>query len=456
MKTKISFFFILNFFTLPIFSQWSITYLSETRNALSATSSEERAYFAGGLINWSAYSTVVDIYEKEESAWSTAQLSAGRGWMAAANGNGKVFFAGGEDVFAPSGDQTSNVVDIYDEITGQWTTENLSEGRVFLTAVRVGEKILFAGGIKKLNWSTSQFELSNRVDIYDLNTGQWSSATLSQPRAFIASAVNGKLAFFAGGWVGPSTVSDVVDIYDSETDTWSTASLSVPRAQAAGASVGDKVLFAGGGLNTSFTPTDIVDIYDTEMNEWSTATLSVPRGELLAATIDDKVFFVGGSTINQTTLSNGFDYFNEIDIYNNTTEQWTTDELQNSRVNHAVTALDNKLFVAGGNNLNNIFGDIEILDLSLVNNSNNTKSGFKWVVHPNPPTDILRVSIQGMENARPSEGKVLLHNSTGHLVKEFIFSGSSFELSLPGLSKGLYFVTLLVEETASVKKITVF
>ena len=456
MKTILIPFCILFCLTHPLFSQWSIEYLSETKNALSATSSEDRAYFAGGLINWSAYSSLVDIYEKDGGTWSTSQLSIGRAWLAAANGNGKVFFAGGNDFFAPSGDNTSDVVDIYDEGTNQWATENLSEGRVFLTAVKVGDKILFAGGIKKLDWNTSLFETSNTVDIYDLNTGQWSTGTLSEPRAFIASAVNGNLAFFAGGWAGTNTVSDVVDIYNSATDTWSMATLSVPRAQAAGASVGDKVLFAGGGLEGSFTPTDVVDIYDVQMNEWSTASLSVSRGELLAATIEDKVFFVGGATIDQMTLSNGLDYFKEIDIYDNVTGQWSTDILQNNRVNHAVTALDNKLYVAGGNDLNNIFNEIEVLDLSTVGIFDETKPEYNLFVYPNPVTDILHINVREMGDSGSLTRKILLHDSTGRLIKESIFSGSSIELSVQGIPNGLYFVTLLMDEGQFIRKITIF
>jgi hypothetical protein len=457
MKTFIHLFCILFCLTHSLFSQWSIKYLSETKYALCATSSENRAYFAGGVIDMSGYSTLIDIYEKEGGTWSTSQLSVGRAWMAATNGNGKIFFAGGNDGLSHSENQTSNIVNIYNEGTNLWTQRSLSEGRAFLTAVRVGDKILFAGGIKKLDWSFEIFETSDKVDIYDLNTGQWSTDVLSQPRAFIASAVNGNLAFFAGGWVKTNTVSDVVDIYNSDTDTWSTAILSVARAQAAGASVGNKVLFGGGGLQGSFKPTDVVDIYDVQMNEWSTASLSVSRGELLAETIEDKVFFVGGATIDQVTLRNGStDYFKEIDIYDNFTGQWSTDVLKNSRVNHAVTALDNKLFVAGGNNSNNVFNEIEVLDLSTVGIFDKTKPESNLFVYPNPVTDILHINVREIRDRGSLTRKIVLHDSTGRLIKEFIFSGSSTELSVQGIPNGLYFVSLLMDEGQFMRKITIF
>jgi len=43
-----------------------------------------------------------------------------------------------------------------------------------------------------------------------------------------------------GGW------SDAVDLYNSETGTWSTAQLSVARFYLAATSVGDLAIFAGG------------------------------------------------------------------------------------------------------------------------------------------------------------------------------------------------------------------
>ena len=458
MKTMLSSLFLLFYFTIQLIGQWSIEFLSESRTAIAATASQDKAYFAGGF-TMNAYSNVVDIYDKEESNWSVAQLSTGRAWIAAVNGNEKLFFAGGEDINASSGDWTSDVVDIYDEVTEEWTTKSLSEGRVFLAAVKVGDKVLFAGGIKRLNWQNSIFETTNRVDIFDLTTGEWTTDTLSQARAFMASTVCNNMAFFAGGWVGPGEVSNVVDIYDFDTDTWDKSTLSIPRAQAAGATVGNKVLFAGGGLSASFTPTDVVDIYDLDSKEWSSASISFARGELLAASIKDKVFFVGGGTIDQETLRNGPDpntYFKAIDVYDNTTFQWTIDSLQFGRVNHAVTALENKLFVAGGNHLNNIVDEIEVLDLSTVSVLDPTKLNMNLIVYPNPTSDILITSIRGIENTATLEGEVLLHESTGQLIIKSTFTGNSFELSLKDLPKGIYFITVVIEDSQSVRKIVLF
>ena len=70
--------------------------------------------------------------------------------------------------------------------------------------------MLFAGG-----WTGTA--ASSVVDIYDLETGQWSTSALSQGRQYMACATVGDKAIFAGGVTQayPSSVTDVVDIYDA-------------------------------------------------------------------------------------------------------------------------------------------------------------------------------------------------------------------------------------------------
>jgi hypothetical protein len=84
------------------------------------------------------------------------------------------------------------------------------------------------------------------VDIYNSVTGAWSTAVLSVARVYIEATSAGKMALFAGGYAGPAVLSNVVDAYNSITGLWSTAVLSVARYGLAAASVGNVALFAGG------------------------------------------------------------------------------------------------------------------------------------------------------------------------------------------------------------------
>jgi hypothetical protein len=44
------------------------------------------------------------------------------------------------------------------------------------------------------------YVISNVVDLYDSGTGQWSTAQLSQAREFLSATSVGTVAIFAGGW----------------------------------------------------------------------------------------------------------------------------------------------------------------------------------------------------------------------------------------------------------------
>ncbi len=183
-----------------------------------------------------------------------------------------MLFGGGYD-----GSTASRVVDIYDSITGLWSTARLSAARYDLAAASVGTKALFAGGF------TGGY--SRVVDIYDASSNTWSNATLSQARSNLVAASLGSKVFFAGGqFNGPSiTYSDVIDIYDDLTGLWTNATLRQARSSLAVVSLESKMFFAGGEFDSS-----MVDIY---------ADLSItspPATEFTGSTATD---IITGSTV---------------------------------------------------------------------------------------------------------------------------------------------------------------
>ena len=97
----------------------------------------------------------------------------------------------------------------------EWSTATLSQARLYMAGVSAGNDVLFAGGYGVLGYSSA-------VDIYNASTNAWSTATLSQARDFLAGATAGSDVLFAGG-LSSSGYSNVVDIYNSSTGTWSTA-----------------------------------------------------------------------------------------------------------------------------------------------------------------------------------------------------------------------------------------
>ena len=76
----------------------------------------------------------------------------------------RAFFAGGHDL-----SHYSDVVDVYDASTGDWTTTTLSEGRLLPVAGSAGTAVVVAGGNADRN-------ISGVVDTFDTATDAWTDA----------------------------------------------------------------------------------------------------------------------------------------------------------------------------------------------------------------------------------------------------------------------------------------
>jgi hypothetical protein len=134
-----------------------------------------------------------------------------------------------------------------------WTTASLSQARAHLAATSVADRYaLFAGGY-------NMSEPSNVVDIFDSLSGTWRTTTLSQARCSLAATSLCNLAFFGGGQIHLEACNDV-DIFNATTQTWSTTTLSQARYWLAATSTRNKVIFAGGLSDGKAS--DVVDIFE--------------------------------------------------------------------------------------------------------------------------------------------------------------------------------------------------
>jgi kelch-like protein 20 len=71
---------------------------------------------------------------------------------------------------------------------------------------------IFAGGFNKINNNNTTVNLKT-VDIYNANTGVWTTSQLSQARRYLAAAAAGNKIIFAGG-TPDNGYSKVVDIFE--------------------------------------------------------------------------------------------------------------------------------------------------------------------------------------------------------------------------------------------------
>jgi hypothetical protein len=85
----------------------------------------------------------------------------------------------------------------------QHSSLQLSLERELAASVGVGSQLMVAGG----SGPNSGWDTRSIVDILNVNTGMWTTANLSQPRADLAGTSVGNLALFAGGAVAFGTDS---------------------------------------------------------------------------------------------------------------------------------------------------------------------------------------------------------------------------------------------------------
>ncbi|KAJ1972792.1 hypothetical protein H4R35_004478 [Dimargaris xerosporica] len=128
-------------------------------------------------------------------------------------------------------------------------------------------------------------------------TWRYSGAWLSSPRASVATAVVGSLAFFAGGDSSTGAPTDAVDIYDDSTNQWTTERLSEARRFVTGTMVASRyAIFAGGIKSPSGNYSRTVDVYDVKTRTWlSPLVLTVPRSSVSAVVVGDKTVLLGGN-----------------------------------------------------------------------------------------------------------------------------------------------------------------
>jgi len=182
----------------------------------------------------------------------------------------------------------------------------------------------------------------NLVDVYDANTNTWDITNM--PLSF-GTTVNFQIAATANKILFTSNTKNTgTQVYDVSTNSWSfmQEGISEQRDQMAAAVTGDKILFAGGLILPGAPPTlsKTVDIYDVSTNNWSTAQLSEARMSLAAAAAGNKVLFAGGY--------DGSGYSKTVDIYDAATNSWSTAQLSEARSGVVAAAAGNKVLFAGG------------------------------------------------------------------------------------------------------------
>jgi len=415
------------------FAQWVSNNTPQERTQFQAVVKDNKIFCIGGGNNAGSTNSV-DIYDLQNDTWLTNQnISMARFFSATVAGDSAIYVVGGLQSFINDNIGT-NRVDIYKN--GNWHIDSIPEKIWFAQGVHVGHKIIIAGGIKKFLPSSSLFEASNKVYIYDELTQAWSIDSLSQARSAIAVASDGNIAIFAGGLSDFNQVSNAVDIYNATSNTWSTASLSEARMLAAGVFADGKFYFAGGAKNGINMSSEKVDIFDG--TTWTTSQLSAARAGISAVVANHKIFFTGGGNINVP----GFFYttsealVDEFDALSNT---WTYSYMNFDKMNHSAVSYNNKVYVIGGGSYS-LQQNLSIMEIAEVNTGINNKStDLDFFVSPNPASNQLIINVPKLLQ---TDYHIDIINANGISI---INQSNLATIDISQLTNGIYFIKLITK-----------
>jgi hypothetical protein len=123
-----------------------------------------KVMIAGGMTSGNNPSDVVDIYDASAGTWETATISVPRGFSDNQNVvamGGKVYFVGGGKINLNGAYWTAayNVIDIYDPVSNAWSVDYLAGSFVHRAVVSCGNQFLVAGGITMSNVYKSDVEI---------------------------------------------------------------------------------------------------------------------------------------------------------------------------------------------------------------------------------------------------------------------------------------------------------
>jgi len=452
MKTTLSIWLLLAvvFNTSAQTWSWSEDQLSYARMGLSATVMDDSIFYSGGKTDaGSSFLNIVNIYDIGEDLWSAAILTTTERYqISAVSTDSMVFFAGGTN-FNAYDFVTFDIVDVYNKGDNEWSVEHLTVPKIHMGTVALANQVFFAGG---LNYSENNpAMIYDVIDIYNTETGIWSTDYLSVSRWGIGAATAGGKVFFAGGATETGEVTDVVDVYDNITNEWSVIHLSEARAFTSAVACGNQIYFAGGTLPNAETSI-VIDVYNIENGNWEVLplTLSSPR-IVKALNLNNALVFAGSTDwININTgywgPPNGI-----VEVYITTTEQWdySVSDLDPSRFWYGYASYENKAYYAGGWDLDQAHNIVNILEYDIATNistSNNQKIEFQ--LYPNPFNSRITIDFSLQHSGTIN---ITIYDNNGVQVKDFVQEyqqqgAQQIILELSNLKPGIYYCVLITSE----------
>lgn len=349
--------------------------LNGARGSLAVANIRDCSIFAGGY--GKVAENTVDIFKEQngqiikinsqgQEITSTAEsgltLSIPRHNLSAISIDDYALFVGGTGYDGVCLD----AVDVFKWQNGQIVKDNtqlnLTIGRKYLAATRIGDYVIFAGGLDdncngrntvdvfKLNRNTVTIIKVDKDGLPITNENSDSKLTLKTARGYLAAISIGNYAIFAGGYDDQGAV----DIFKLENDRIvkvdTSLTLSKARYALAATTIGKYAIFAG-GCNDAEGDQNIIDIFELDGDKIvkvdTSLTLDIARANLSATAVGKYAIFAGGSAENAAagraidifTVDNG--QVAKVDMNLNLNEE---------RYNLAATSVRHSALFAGGIN----------------------------------------------------------------------------------------------------------
>lgn len=288
----------------PVFAQWKTVtgYPGGATDGVIGISTDQKAYFGGGLSNHQLYS-----FDPVTKDWDTVTQIPGNGhhraWAYGFFINGKIYIGGGS--YQGTSDLYKDLW-AYDLTTDTWVQKKDFPGGKWdgAASFSIGNKGYVCGGFDGTYLKREFYE-------YDPSTDTWKQLTHFPggptifPSAFV---INGK-AYVGLGGNGGSEIN-AFGVYDPENGQW-TKKIDfpgTPRQSAVAFAINGKGYVGGGmaGYDTTFR--DFWS-YDPVGDEWEKLDFELPSGQTAwssGAAVGDYGLFGTGTTLPDFNFSSGF------------------------------------------------------------------------------------------------------------------------------------------------------
>lgn len=213
------------------------------------------------------------------------------------------------------------ITQVYDTTSNTWENRSsMLTPRSDLCANTVNNKIYLIGGLYRALYPN--YSSSNVTEVYDPETDEWTAkASIPKSVAKYASAVVDNKIYLFGGVGGLLCFpwNDYNYIYDVENDTWSTGEpvpvgFDMGAAEATTGEYAQKQIYVFGGfIDSSYDPCNLTQIYDPEKNTWTVgAQMLTPHAMFDVAVVNDELYVISGMDENFQAATNSIEKYTPV------------------------------------------------------------------------------------------------------------------------------------------------